>query len=350
MNWNTKTPHVVRELAVPLLRRAVELGVNYFDTATMYCGSDGQRALGDALKGGLREKVVLSTKNPYHETDEKTWWANLENSLEQLQTSWIDVYNHHGMNAARLREVTIPVQSKWMEKARDQKLIRHICFSFHDNADGLRECVRSGYPEVITLQYNLLDRQLEEPIAEAHERGIGIVVMGPVGGGRLGATSRTLEQLVPGITRVPELALRFVLANPNVDVALSGMSDLAQLEENAATAADPVPLTPEHRALIEEQMARLKELAKLYCTGCNYCLPCPKDVAIPKIFDAYNRGRVYGLWQDAKNAYANIGKFDWTKGAKADACVECGECEKKCPQKIPVIAQLREARKALEDA
>ncbi|MCL1887917.1 MAG: aldo/keto reductase [Kiritimatiellaeota bacterium] len=348
MEGEGEQARVNRELSTPLLRRAVELGVTYFDTAVFYCNADSQRALGDALKGGLREKVVVSTKNDCHDTDEKKWWTKLEDSLERLQTSWIDVYNHHGVNAKGFRETTFPTQAKWMEKARDQNLIRHICLSFHDNADGLREIIRSGYPEVITIQYNLLDRQLEDAIAEAHERGIGVVVMGPVAGGRLGAASETLESLVPGIRRVPELAMRFVLANPNVNVALSGMQNLAQLEENVAACGDATALSDADRALIDEQFARLKKMAALYCTGCNYCMPCPKDVQVPKIFEAFNRGRVYGLWESAKNAYNDIGSHDWNKGARADACVECGACEKKCPQKIPVMAQLREARKALE--
>ena len=340
---------VNRELAIPLLRRAVGLGVTYFDTAVGYCNQDSQCALGEALGGGLREKVVLSTKNPCHGTDEKEWWTHLENSLERLRTTWIDVYNHHGVNAKGFRETTLPVQSKWMEKARDQKLIRHVCVSFHDNADGLREIIQSGYAEVVTLQYNLFDRQLEDVIAEARGRGVGIVVMGPVAGGRLGDASRTLEAMVPGIRRVPELALRFVLANPGVDVALSGMENLAQLEENAATCSDAAALSGEHRALIDGHMARLKDLARLYCTGCGYCVPCPRDVAIPKIFEAYNRGRVYGLWAGAKKAYRDIGAHDWNKGAKADACAGCGQCEGKCPQKIPVMARLREAGDALGD-
>jgi len=339
---------VNRELAIPLLRRAVELGVTYFDTAVGYNNQDSQRAIGEAFAGGLREKVVLSTKNPYYGASEKEWWAHLENSLERLRTPYIDCYNHHGTNATQFREYVLPVLSKWMQKARDQKLIRHICLSFHDSAEGLREIIRSGYPEVITLQYNLLDRYLEEPIAEARKRGIGIVVMGPVAGGRLGASSKPLEEMVPGIRRVPELAMRFVLANPSVDVALSGMENLAQLEENAATCADAATLSNEHRVLIDEQLGRLKELARLYCTGCNYCMPCPKDVQIPKIFEAFNRGRVYGLWKSAKEAYNGIGVQEWNKGEKAGACVECGECDKKCPQKIPVMERLREARAALE--
>ena len=348
MHGEGEQAQVNRELAVPLLRRAVELGVTYFDTATFYCNQDSQRVVGEALQGGLREKVVISTKNPYHGTDEKEWWGHLERSLERLQTSWIDVYNHHGVNGKGFNEFVLPHMSKWMQKARDQKLIRHICLSFHDNADALREIIRTGYPEVITVQYNLLDRQLEDVIAEAHERGIGVVVMGPVAGGRLGDSSNTLEGMVPGVSRVPELATRFVCANPNVDVVLSGMGNLAMLEENTATCGDATTLSTEHKTLIDEQFARLKKMAELYCTGCGYCMPCPQEVQISKIFEAFNRGRVYGLWKSAKEAYNSIGQNNWNKGTKSDACIECGQCEAKCPQHLPIMAQLREAREALE--
>lgn len=334
-------------LAVPLLRRAVELGVTYFDTAVFYCNEDSQRALGKAFKGGLREKVVISTKNHYAGSDEKAWWTNLEQSLERLQTSYIDIYNHHGVNAKTFNESVLPHMRAWMEKARGQGLIRHIALSFHDKPEALHEIIRSGYPEVITVQYNLLDRQLEDAIAEAHERGIGVVVMGPVGGGRLGDQSRTLSQIIPAIKRVPELAMRFVLANPHVDVALSGMGTMEMLEENVATCGDPKPLAADDLAAIDDHFARLKKMADLYCTGCNYCMPCPKDVQIPKIFEAFNRGRVYGLWNSAKEGYKAIGASDWNKGARADACVECGKCEPKCPQRIPITAQLKEAHAAL---
>jgi predicted aldo/keto reductase-like oxidoreductase len=152
---------------------------------------------------------------------------------------------------------------------------------------------------------------------------------------------------VPGVKRLPDLALRFVLANPNVSIALSGMSTMEQVEENLATAADEVSLTEEDSAAIDEHLERLKEMAKLYCTGCGYCLPCPNEVAIPKIFERYNLGRVYGLWEAARSAYARLGTSNWDKGSKADACVECGECEDKCPQDIPIREQLKEAHAAL---
>ena len=338
---------VNRELSTPMIRKAFESGVNYIDTAVGYCNQDSQRAVGDALKG-WRDKIVVSTKNHYHGEEESEWWKNLEDSLERLQVDTIDIYNHHGIQWKTYEEHIEPRVGKWMQKAKVQGLIRHLCCSFHDKNEALVKVVNTGYPAVITLQYNMLDRSLEEGIALAHEKGIGVVVMGPVAGGRLGATSKVLEELVPGVKRVPELALRFVLSNPNVTVALSGMSTMEQVEENLETASDPVSLSPEDEVAIKEHLVRLKDMASLYCTGCGYCQPCEAaGVLIPAILNHYNTGRVYGLWDTARNEYAQIGKVGWMKGANADACTECGVCEPECPQNIEIRKELKAAHAAL---
>jgi len=344
MTGEGENRRVDRELAIPMIHRAFEAGVNYIDTAVNYCNGDSQRAVGEALKG-WRDKVIVSTKNHYYGENESVWWKHLEDSLERLQVDAIDIYNHHGINWQRYLEAVEPRISKWMCKARDQGLIRHICCSFHDNNDALRKLVDTGYPEAITLQYNMLDRSLEEGIAYAYEKGIGVVVMGPVGGGRLGASSPVLESLAPGIRRVPELALRFVLSNPHVSVALSGMSTMEQVEENIRTATDPAALSEEDRREIERHLERLRKLADLYCTGCGYCMPCPAGVDIPGVLGAYNLGRVYGLWKVAEEHYRRILNNPNKQGA--EACKDCGACEKKCPQKIPVRKYLREAHEAL---
>jgi len=234
-----------------------------------------------------------------------------------------------------------------MAQAKDQGLIRHICCSFHDSNERMMEFVDSGDFESITVQYNLLDRQLEKGIAYAHEKGMGVVVMGPVGGGRLGARGGVFADLIPGVKRVPELALRFVLSNPNVTVALSGMGAMEHVRENVLIAQDPVTLSDVDRAVIDEHLARLRGMADLYCSGCNYCQPCPNNVIIPSIFDLYNCGKVYGLWDASKWCYAEIGKEDWDHGRRADACNDCGLCEEKCPQHLPIRKQLREAHEAL---
>lgn len=337
---------VDRELAVPMIHKAFEAGVNYIDTAVFYCNADSQRAVGDALKG-WRDRIVVSTKNHDYGEDEGVWWKNLEESLERLQVEYIDIYNHHGVNWDGYATNIEPRVSKWMAKAKDQGLIKHICGSFHDNNEALIKIVNTGYLETITLQYNMLDRQLEEGIALAHEKGIGVIVMGPVAGGRLGTNSEVLAQLIPSVKQVPELALRFVLANPNVTVALSGMSAMQQVEENVATASDPISLTDEDKAAIEEHLVRLRNMADLYCSGCGYCMPCASEVNIPFIFGTYNTARVYGLWDTARDSYAQLGKSEGIPGKGADECTQCGLCEDKCPQHLSIREELAKAHEAL---
>jgi predicted aldo/keto reductase-like oxidoreductase len=332
--------------ACEVIHRAFELGVNYIDTAVFYHGQKGEAAVGEALKG-WRDKVIVSTKNHYYGEDEKQWWGNLENSLERLGVDYIDIYNHHGLNWKRYSEHVEPRLGKLMLRAREQGLIKHICNSFHDNGEALMKIGDTGYTSAVTVQYNMLDRQLEEAIAHAHAKGVAIIVMGPVGGGHLDS-SEVLGNLLPGATSVPELALRFVLSNPGVTVALSGMSTIQQVEENVRTASQDVSLSPDDRAEIEEHLQRLKGMADLYCTGCKYCLPCPQNVSIPRIFKTYNRGRVYGLWDSGWRQYAKFGKGQ-DENVRADECNECGTCEDKCPQKIPIRKQLKEAHAALTE-
>jgi len=333
---------VDRELAIPMIHRAFENGLNYIDSAVGYCNTDSQRAVGEALKG-WQDKIVVSTKNPYYGEDEKAWWQNLEDSLERLQVDCIDVYNTHGVNRTKYEEGVVPRVKGWLLKARDQGLIRHICTSFHDDNDMLRRIVDTGLYESVTLQYNMLDRQLEDGIAYAHEKNVGIVVMGPVGGGRLGAPNPELEKLVPGIDRIPELALRFVLSNPNVTVALSGMSTMQQVDENVAVASDDRALDADELKIMEEQLSRLKAMADTYCTGCDYCQPCPEEVNISRVFKTFNDARVYGFSEHARRQYGRWRERLPRDGMQADACVECGKCEEKCPQNIPIREQLKEA-------
>jgi predicted aldo/keto reductase-like oxidoreductase len=336
-----------RSKAIPMIHAAFEAGMNYIDTAVGYCKQDSQRVVGEALKG-WRDKIVVSTKNHYYDEDEKQWWQNLEESLERLDIDCIDIYNTHGVNAKNLEEKVLPRVLKWLTSAKDQGMIKHICTSFHDDCAGLMKVVDSGIYSSVTVQYNMLDRQLEDGIAHAHESGMGVVVMGPVAGGRLGQQNEVFGSMVASVDRIPELALRFVLCNENVDVALSGMSTMEQVEENIKVCSDDMTLNTEDQKIINDQLERLKKAADLYCTGCKYCLPCPNKVDIPRAFNIYNQGRVYGMDKQARGNYAN-----WTKNQEnasiASACVECGECEPKCPQNIPIIKQLQQAHAYLTD-
>jgi hypothetical protein len=345
MRLPMKGEKVDRDKAIPMIRRAFEAGVNYIDSAVGYCNHDSQCAVGEALKG-WRDRIVVSTKNPhYNKGEDRPWWRNLEDSLKRLGVEFLDIYNFHGLSWKGFEEhVAGPGgMLTWMQKARDEGLIRHICFSFHDSAENLIKLAQTGEFASVTLQYNLLDRSLEKALPVVRKLGMGIVVMGPVGGGRLGSPSEALQRLLPEAKSVPEVALRFVLANPNVTVALSGMSEMAHVEENLRVASRTTPLSAAEKRRIVATLARYKKLAQLYCTGCNYCMPCPAGVEIPRNFGALNTARVYGLPDHAKQEYK------WIQG-KATLCLACGKCMKKCPQHIDIISQLRETVRTLDDA
>jgi predicted aldo/keto reductase-like oxidoreductase len=338
------------DLAVPLIQKAFDMGVNYVDTAPLYCEKLSEVTVGKALKG-YRDKVYLSTKNPIDDIDGDHWMQRLENSLKNLDTDYIDFYHFWGIGLKGFESWQGlkfgPLEAA--HKAKDQGLIKHISFSYHDAPENYKTIVDSGHFESTLVQYNLLDRSNEENLAYAKSKGLGTVVMGPVGGGRLGAPSEKIQGLLknkPASTA--EMALRFVLANENVDIALSGMGSMDMLRENFEVASRTGHLTGDELRHIKAMMEENKNLAKLYCTGCNYCKPCPQGIDIPQLFEIMNCHRVYQLTEHAKRAYKEvIDGLSWAKSADASKCAACGECEGKCPQKLPIIRQLQETHAAL---
>lgn len=346
--------HVDMDLSVAIMQRSFDLGVNYADTAVGYCNSESQIAVGKAVKG-YRDRVFVSTKNHYKGESGDEWQKLLDQSLERLDVDYIDFYHSHGLGWDEYNRIIgkgKPLER--FKKAKEEGLIRHMVFSCHDSAENMIKLIDTGEFEGMLVQYNLLDRNNEDAIAHAHEKGMGVAIMGPIGGGRLVSPSEKLQSMVDGKAKsTPEIALRFVISNPNVTVALSGMNSMAMVEENCATANQEEPLSEEERKRVIEILAESAELAKLYCTGCGYCMPCPNDVDIPANFTAMNLYRVFGLKELARSNYRHLGKRRKKDGsvveAWASACIECGECEPKCPQKIAIIDQLKETHATLGD-
>ena len=264
-----------------------------------------------------------------------------------MDRDYIDFYHFHFLNNNRFTEIVLKYDLlEEAAKAKAEGLIKHISFSFHDKPEVMMKIIDTGVFETVLCQYNLLNRLNEETIAYAISKGLGTAVMGPVGGGRLAFPSELFrKKLGEKAKSTPELALRFVTANRNVCCALSGMSTVEMVEQNARVASLEEPLSDEELEKIDEMLQETKELEKLYCTGCGYCTPCPKGIKIPHVFQLLIYHKVYGLTDYAKQAFKKFG--DEHNGAHPADCVECGQCLKKCPQSINIPERLKEAVKEL---
>jgi predicted aldo/keto reductase-like oxidoreductase len=346
--------NVLRDEAVALIRAAVDAGINYVDTAPLYNRGQSEEVVGEALQDGYRRRVWLSTKNQRVNDDPDDWRRRLDESMAKLRVDYIDVYHLWGISWKEFTEHLAikdgPLAAA--RRAQEDGLFRHLFFSFHAPAEDLFKIIDTGEFVGCTVQYNLIDRKNEAGVAYAAAKGLAVVIMGPVGGGRLAGPSSVLENLNVEVSSAStaEVALRFVLANADVSCAISGMSTLEQLRENAATASRADRLDEAELARIDESFDEYRKLADLYCTGCDYCKPCPENVAISRVLALYNLARVYGLEDAARKLYAEIGRTGFfARMNNAAACTSCGECVEKCPQKLDIPKELAEAHAALGD-
>ncbi len=330
--------------STPLIRKSLQLGINIFDSHHDYHDGDSEVAIGKAIAGWDRSKIVIQTKNPYYTKSEgsNTHRARLELALEKLGTDYVDCYLSHSLKWSHIDDLADEFFT-FAEKARDEGLVRHIGFSSHDKPEMVRKMIDTGRFEIMLVQYNLIDHVYAEVIRHAREKGLAVSVMGPVGGGGL-STPTEISHLVKGGDRSgAKPALRFVFDNDNIDVAFSGMSSLDQLDENVAIASNPKALSDHERDQIKRFAAKKQKLSDLYCTACGYCMPCPNGVNIPWVFSRMTLLTVYRIEDFARKSYENLVKI----GVDASKCAECGECEPRCPQNIPIIEQLKECHKKL---
>ena len=337
--------YIDEDKAIPMLHKAYENGVNYFDTAPYYCHHNSEITVGKALKP-IREKVIISTKMPADTCKETAdYRKRLELSLRKLDTDYIDFYHFWGLSREEYDNVVLRLNLlEEAKRAKEEGLIKHISFSFHDKPEQIKYIIDTaeerGVPmETMLVQYNLLDRSNEEMIQYAASKGLGVVAMGPVGGGRLAAPTDLYTKLTgkPSISTY-ELAFKFVLGNPYLSCALSGMGTMDMVEKNLVIGSSKESLTEDEWAKLGESVENLKKFSELYCTGCAYCQPCPAGIDIPKIFNYYTYHNVYGLTEYARNEMANYIKKD---GKTISNCKDCGLCENKCPQSLKIRDELR---------
>lgn len=335
-------------LAGPMIRRAYEGGVNYFDTAWGYCGEQSQYALGRALKD-VRDKVYISTKLPLGHVHETADFDRLLNeSLRRLGTDYVDFYHFHGIGLNDYQNKILPLKLlNKAEKAIADGRIRHLSFSFHDNPDNMKRLADTGMFSSVLCQYNLVDQSNGEAMAYCREKGLGITVMGPLGGGNIVNGGKDfLSKFDARAQSAAELAWKFVWGNPNVCCALSGMRTLAEVEENLAFAEGTDNIPEQEWKGLAKTSDELSQLAKLYCTGCRYCDVCPQGIKPFKALTEFNRWQVWGLRESAFRRYRDAIE----KGElNIDACEECGACAAKCPQKIDIPAELKRIGRAFEE-
>lgn len=338
------------DASAELMRRAFDLGVNFVDSQFHYCGDQSEIAVGKAI-AGRRDRVVMQTKACYYDKPKyapgESHRTRLEETLRRMGTDYLDIYLMHALNMERWEAFG----EEWLDMARRAKeegLIRHIGISSHDTPENVITLLETGGFEAVLMQYNMLDQRYAPVFEHAHAQGVGAMAMGPVAGGRLaGPPVEWAGSVASSCNTNAELALRFVLGNPNIDCAFSGMGSMAMVEENCETASRRAPLSQGEREQILNVVAEKQRLADLYCSGCNYCAPCPENVAISFILGAMALHKVWGLTEAARQRYERLLNTP-RLGAPASACVECGECAPKCPQNIAIPERLKEAREWLE--
>ena len=345
---------VDREKAFEMIRYAATHGVNYFDTAFGYHNQTSESVLGEALDGGLRQKVKIATKQPtFAMKTQADIRRNLENTLKKLRTDYIDIYLIHNINPANWEEVQQREIFAEYEKFREEGMIRAIAFSYHGGAE-LFPKVLAAYPwDMCQIQQNFLDIDIEateNAIILAGQKGCALVIMEPLRGGGLAKAPAAVQKLYdefPTRRSPVEWAFRHLLNYPQVSTILSGMSTLEQIKENIAIFSKPdaIPncLSGEEKALLRKAKAAYDAIETIPCTGCEYCMPCPHGVNIPRVFALYNDALRFENFEPSKRGYW----FTTNMGGDAGRCEECGECEPKCPQGIEIIQELKVTHQAL---
>ena len=341
--------------ATSMIRYAIDHGVNYVDTAYPYHNGESEPVVGRALSGGYREKVYLATKLPsWMIKSREDMDKYLDEQLVRLRTDHIDFYLVHGLNRPFWENLSALGVTDFLTGALADGRIRHAGFSFHDNITLFREIVKSYDWTFAQIQYNFMDEHYQagtEGLEYAAKKGLGIVVMEPIRGGLLARDLAGITEIwkKSKVHRTPaEWALRWVWNHPEVTVALSGMSTPAQVRQNVALADSGMPdsLTKTELSLYGKVRKELEKRITIPCTGCKYCVPCPHGVSIPECFEFYNRGHMYDDEEQTRELYSMFlgGFFDGIPHY-ASLCQECGECEEKCPQSLPIRENLKEVGK-----
>lgn len=356
MRFTSSGGKPVYEKAEKEVLRALELGVNYFDTAYIYPGSE--EVLGRIIeKNNIRDKITLTTKLPQYMVKNRTGLDKyLNEELKRLRTDHLDYYlMHHMTDYAQWERLKALGICEWMEEKKAAGIVKHFGFSFHGNTEMFLKILNAHDWELCLVQYNYMDEHTQagrRGVEAAAAKGIPVMIMEPLRGGKLVdlLPEKARKEIASDSNKwtPAEWAFRWLWNQESVTCVLSGMNSIEMIEENCKTASVmQAGSFGEHESdMIDKIRLIINESTKVNCTGCRYCMPCPKGIDIPGIFSCYNH-----MYSENKKSGRNeyfqtiaLRKDD----ASAKQCIKCGKCERHCPQSIPIREKLREAEKALQ--
>ncbi|MBN2075802.1 MAG: aldo/keto reductase [Dehalococcoidales bacterium] len=347
---------VDEEESIRMIRYAIDRGVNYLDSAYLYHMGKSEPIIARALEDGYREKVRIATKLPVRMVESADKFDDyLNEQMERLKTKKLDFYLLHGLNGESWPKVRDWGILDWANEKLAEGKFSYFGFSFHDDYDVFKDIIDS-YDNwtMCQIQYNYMDKDYQagrRGVEYAAEKGLAIVVMEPLRGGSL--TQETPESITKIWNEAPvkrspaEWGLMWVWNQPEITIALSGMSTMEQVVENTEIAgrAEPGLLTPEELGIIDRVSEAYRSLRPIPCTGCAYCMPCPNGVEIPQIFQIYNDAKMYN------NIHMGRFRYQMTDMLKeeqrGDQCIECGQCLEACPQSIEIPDWLKKAHEEL---
>ena len=355
MRFPKNGDEVDMDAAVQLLRKAYEMGINYFDTAMVYHKGESEKIFGKAFEPYPRNSYLIADKmSIWLCSDEEDMKARFYNQLKTLKTDYIDFYLVHSLNRNHYKKVKDLHCVEFLQQMKQEGKIKHLGFSFHDTYQVFTQILNDYTWDFVQIQLNYLDwhnQGAEQLYRELERRNLPVMVMEPVRGGYLATIDS--ERAKPFLELEPQRsiaswAIRWVESLPQVAVVLSGMSDLQLLEDNVATMTHFEPMNEQELAAIDRVVEEIRKVNEIPCTGCRYCMDCPMGVDIPEIFSIYSQYKIFGKEKAFVQDYEEVVEH----GNGAEHCVRCMACTTKCPQmiaipdKLEMIAKLYAQKKA----